>query len=628
MSAKAKIIASIGTLFAVVILLIALVGFFNFKSASIDGYTEKLGTQAFLISNAVDQKIQRYFDVLVSTSHQLNVADGSAIDVAKLLKQLEDTQTSLGVLAAYVGFENGETYLPSSKGLIPNFNAKSLKREWYTRIFAGESKIITTPYTSSSGNQVMALAVPVKHQGKIIAALSVNLEVNTISQFVNSLSETNQLFVSRSDGYVIASKYPEYVGKNLFELRPSYNNYKQETGSSHSYTFDGEKYFVVNARADNLGWTIWSWDKWQNINAASNSNLALSGFMAVVCIFISLGLMWVLVNKLMYLPIGGEPKEIERIVQEVAKGDLSITAQTNGTETGIYAAVIAMVNNLRQMIEHINTAAHELDSSSHQMSGTSIQVNQSSEQQMVQLDQTATAMNEMTVTVEEVARNAQHASSSVEETNGYSNTGISVVANMHASIATLVDGIEKVVVVTNKLEQETVRIGGILEVIDGISEQTNLLALNAAIEAARAGEQGRGFAVVADEVRNLANRTKESTNEIQDMINRLQVEAKQSVSLMNVNVTDAQTTLSLSDDANKALEAICASVSTIQDMNNQIATAAEEQTHVAAEINASIVEINDLARSTFDCSEQNSNSANKLNQISESLTKSVDVFRL
>lgn len=626
MSAKIKLLSFIGILFTFAILLVTAVSFFNFKSTSVSGYTHSLERQSFLISNALDEKMQRYFDSLNLMSAGLSIDDQGNIDVESVTKTLKTIEKDLGVLASYVGLKSGITYLP--KGEIPNFNAKSLGREWYKRIFAGESNIITTPYTSSTGNLVMALAVPVIRSGKVVATLSANLPVDSITQFIKHLSHDNQLFVSRSDGFILAAKYPDYIGKNLFEIRPSFRGYKDKTGSSHSYQFESHEYFVVNAIAQSLGWSVWAWDTSDNINAASNDNLVQSASIAIILVLVSLAVVYLLITKLMYVPIGGEPKEIEDLVHKVANGDLSSQHATTGNESGVYAATLYMTSNLRSIIQNINHAAEELNTSSVQMSSSAKEVNMSSEQQMMQLEQASTAMNEMTVTVDEVARNALQASSAAQEANDYSDRGIAVVTEMNQNINKLVQGIEKVVIVTNKLEHETQSIGRILEVINGISEQTNLLALNAAIEAARAGEHGRGFAVVADEVRNLANRTKESTSEIQEMITNLQVEAKQSVELMEVNVHDAQSTSEKSDSANDALQAIRDSVSVILDMNNQIATAAEEQTHVAAEINVNVVEINDIAKSTFDRSKNNTRMAMQLTDIASSLNQSVDSFKL
>jgi methyl-accepting chemotaxis protein len=626
MTVKNKLLFLFSMLLFLIIVAITAVGYSNFKSASIDNYTHRLEEEASLIAHAIEQKMARNFDVLHVASKQLAIDKAGNVEVDEVLKALNSIYGEIKVLNAYVAIKSGATYSTSAKGLVPNFNAKKKKREWFMRVFNGEDNIITTPYISTEGNAVMAIAVPVRRNGTVVAALATNIKVNDITTFVNTLSENNQLFVSRKDGYIMASKSPDLIGKDLFELRPSYKQYNGDKVSQHTYEFKDQEYFVLSSKLPSLGWTVWAWDSWEEINLASNSNLKISASMAVMFILASLIIIYFVVHKVMYLPVGGEPKDIEGIVKKVASGDLISSGKLTGKETGIHAAILGMADSLKGTVVNINDTTVLLNDFSSEIATSAVEINKSSEAQMKQLEQTSSAMNEMTVAVEEVARNAQQASTSAMEAHEFSTHGIKVVQDVNTSIVNLTKGMESVQVVVNKLDTETQSVGKILDVIRGIAEQTNLLALNAAIEAARAGEQGRGFAVVADEVRNLATRTQESTSEIQDLISTLQAEARNSVELMRVNVDDAKTTLEISEQANQALRSIQQSVSTIQDMNTQIATAAEEQTLVAGEINASVVDINMLAKRTFDHSDSNASLAADLTNAAVSLDKMVSEF--
>ena len=356
MAAKTKLTLYVAILFTIVIISISMFGFFNFKSSSVENYANKLDSQSFLISKAVEQKMSRYFDTLNMVSAQLDVTQDGGLDVEKVVADTKRIQSKLKVLNSYIGMQDGTTYSAVRNGIIPNFNAIEKKREWYTRVFAGEKAIITTPYTSAAGNLVMALGVPVVRNGEVVAALCLNLAVDQITQFINDLSVENQIYTTRDDGFVLSSKNPKDIGKNLFRIIPSFASHKNAKSSAHEYEFQGEDYFVASSKLESLGWNVWAWDTQARINASSNDNLLSSSLIALTLIIVSLVVIYTLVIKLMYVPIGGEPKDIEKLLSKIAKGDLACTPNAKGTDTGVYAEILKMVDNLRAIVTSINAS--------------------------------------------------------------------------------------------------------------------------------------------------------------------------------------------------------------------------------------------------------------------------------
>ncbi|MEL0584258.1 MAG: methyl-accepting chemotaxis protein [Candidatus Thiodiazotropha sp. (ex. Lucinoma kazani)] len=237
-------------------------------------------------------------------------------------------------------------------------------------------------------------------------------------------------------------------------------------------------------------------------------------------------------------------------------------------------------------------------------------------------------MTEMSATVREVASSVSETSHAAAGVNDQASTGLQVMQDTQTQIHQLAGEIEMAADTIQQLEQYTLDIGSVLDVIKGIAEQTNLLALNAAIEAARAGEQGRGFAVVADEVRNLASKTQASTEEINQMIEKLQNGSRQAVSAMSLSKEKAGSATTQASKTGDALSTIVESIGQINDMSSQIAGAAEEQSAVAEEINKSVVQINSMTEQTSAGSKQTSIAGGNMSRLASDLQGLVDKFKV
>ncbi|ODN66061.1 methyl-accepting chemotaxis protein [Methylophaga muralis] len=317
-------------------------------------------------------------------------------------------------------------------------------------------------------------------------------------------------------------------------------------------------------------------------------------------------------------------------IQNIKKGDLTQKVAISGKSDFSWMAfeLDSARKNVANLVHTLIGGVSQLNTATQNMAAISKETVSGVLKQQEETDQVATAMNEMTASVQEVARTATNAAEAARNADNEAKAGKQVVLETMRSIDTLASEVEKAAVTLSELEADIGNIGAIVDVIRGITEQTNLLALNAAIEAARAGEHGRGFAVVADEVRTLAARTQSSTHEIEEMVERLQQGARAAVKVMNESRESAKTSVQKAASAGSALDSITAMISTMDEMSTQISNAANEQSSVAEDINRGIVNISQIADHTADGARATSEAVDTLSSLSAQLQDASSKFKV
>ncbi len=385
MGLSRKLLLIFGVMFLAVVTAISGWGYFSFKAESTKNYQELLERESLLIGRALEQRIERNFDVLKTVSSVISISSEGIFDLGSLMGQLNSIVEHNNVINAYVALSDGSTFSTSTKGLVPNFNAKEKRREWFVRVFSGEGRVVTAPYQSAEGDAVMAVAVPVNRDGRVVAALVTNIKVNTLTSFISRLTPENQVWVAREDGYILAAKYPELLGKDLYQERPSYAAFRNESSSSHSYQFNNREYYVASQKLSSNGWTVWGWRPWENITDASERNLMSSLMISLVLILMALVILYHCLKKFVYEPLGGEPEDITALMGQVASGHLNV-GQLTGGETGIYASAIGMANKLRVMLQEVKDVSQQVGNISGQVDATASSVSLNANDQMQNLE--------------------------------------------------------------------------------------------------------------------------------------------------------------------------------------------------------------------------------------------------
>lgn len=351
----------------------------------------------------------------------------------------------------------------------------------------------------------------------------------------------------------------------------------------------------------------------------------LSLTISILLTFAVIAGLTVVVSRAIYLPVQSITNKVQHIARDL---DLtSLIGHKSGDEIGVLSAAFdRLISTLRDTVSQVQSGATQVASASEEMSAITKAVGDASQQQQNEVSQAVTAMTEMTSTIQNIAGNAGQAASAVNDIHREVTHGRQIAGDARSEIETLNREILQATEAITRLQKDSESIGAILGEISAIAEQTNLLALNAAIEAARAGEQGRGFAVVADEVRTLASRTQVSTESIRSTINEFNKGTADVVNTVLKSRDRAESGIRKVSETSSALEGIYNNISSINDLNTQIATAAEQQSYAAEEINRNVLAVNDLAATSHEQAAQAAEASQALAELASRLNQTVEKF--
>ena len=543
-----------------------------------------------------------------------------------LINQLKDMTSQYGLVTASFADRQSAAYY-NQDGFLRILNHE--QDNWFYDYTKSGQDLMLSIFRESNG-EVKLFVNFQQLDGRGLAGLAKSLD-SMVSMLANfRIGDSGFVFMTDGSGKVKLHPDAARIDRdNLTQLASgsSTNLLNKQPFAATRAEVDGQPVILASSYIPLLDWYLVAQVPEAEIYAELD-RARLHLVLVSLAIAVGMGLPGVLLAGSVSRPLN----ELARLFRELGSGDGDLTHRLKVDGRDELAQVATGFNNF---VAKIHGSIEQVASNSRQLAATANEV--AAKAQLTQHNctaqrdrtvQVATAIHEMGATVSEIAGNASLAADVAKQANEQADAGAQVVAQARHGIVGLSGEIEQVAGVIESLASQTDSIGSILDTIRSISEQTNLLALNAAIEAARAGEQGRGFAVVADEVRNLASRSAASTAEIQGMINSLQEQSARAVSAMAQGRNQSLRVVTQADEANGALDQITGHITQISDMNIQVATATEEQSSVVGEINRNVEDINQLTMETADIAHQLTESSRSLQQLSGELDKLVGNFRL
>jgi len=564
--------------------------------------------------------------LLIENAAQNIAANPEPANVASLLEQRTLTST---FMATYLGDATGHFTIRPDTKMPDGFDPRV--RPWYKGAESSSTSTLTEPYIdAATGQLIISIATASKKAGQSVGVVGGDLSLQSLVDTLaaRDFDGMGYVFLVSADGKILVHPDKALVMKSLKEAYPQ--DTPRISSDFSEVSVDGKTRILTFAPITGLPSVNWyiglSVDKDQAFAMLSEFRTS-----AVIATVIAVAIILALLGMLIRILI--QPLHVmTRAMEDIADGEGDLTKRltiVNNDEFGVLGTAF------NRFVERIHGSIREVSSATGQVNEVALRVVAASNSSMYNSDQQASrtssvaaAINQLGAAAQEIARNAAQASNQASDARGLAEDGQQVVERSIQAMNQLSSMLSASSSNIESLNSKTVNIGQILEVITSISQQTNLLALNAAIEAARAGEAGRGFAVVADEVRNLAHRTQESAQQVQTMIEELQVGARESVSTMSDSQRHSKDSVEIANLAGERLNSVTQRIGEIDGMNQSVATATEEQTAVVESINVDITEINTLNQEGVENLHATLRACSDLEQQAARLKQLVGSFRI
>ncbi|HDZ8925735.1 methyl-accepting chemotaxis protein [Aeromonas dhakensis] len=628
LSLRGKLLA---TSLGVVLLMASLLGivaFHTLKSRTMSA----IQSEAVNYGHAYSVAIGDWMADRKNTVHALVnlIADNPQAELVPHLKQ------------AYTSGGFGLTYFGSTQGVMtrqdPSLNTGNYdprERPWYQDAVKAGQLIVTAPYVSVTMQKlVVTLSEPVRHQGELVGAVGANLALDKLIDEVLAMQVQGDGYAMLLDssGLIVGHPNKELALKQIAELSPdlsaaTFQQWGRENNELHAATLDGRDVLLAVQPVAGTDWLL-AMVMYRDVLEAPLATLLWQLVGLTLVLMLVFSALLTAMFKYLFADLGRVAGALHDIAH--GEGDLTVHINTRSKdEVGQLAESFnQFVARLHGIVSRLRDVTVELAAQSRAQAAGAQSRSQRVRQQQDEIVMVATAVTEMASATQEIAGNAEFAATTSGDAVKLAVSGQSQVGQSQRSITGLADEVADASQIIVELDAHAQKISGILATISGIAEQTNLLALNAAIEAARAGEQGRGFAVVADEVRVLSRRTHDSTDEIQQMIETLQQTTRRAVGGMETSRQLAGTSVEDAESANQSLARINEAIGSISDMATQIAAAAEEQTSVTSEISRNTENIRHVSQELAEQANQEAAQAAELKGLTERLEQEVGRFRL